>query len=1413
MLLLPRRQRSRANRFVTRKHLLESLERRELLATVALFDTGAVDSSYQFATAGAASSPALVSGGIAPQANGRFLRLYPGASNVSNSVAFSRTDAGAYDRVVLDFDFRITPTVRRPEGLSFALLNTATFGNSGSVAPFDSNPSLAGSLSVRFAMAGPYWVPNVNNVEVWYDSKLVAVIDCCDHHGGHDDECLSVDLAGGQWIHARAIIHDGEFTLEMTPAYGETKTVVHHLAIPNFTPYESRLAFSGFSGNTMYGSADIDNVNLQYLGSSQSLISMSPLRVVVGERTPQAIVTVERTGNVSLPATVNFHTAGYSAQAPGDFTATSGTIQFAASQRQATIAIPIVDDAIVEATEQFAVRLTTASSGAVVGGPREQFVTILDDENMRSKGVFGPVTPMPLVAIHTILLPTGEVLMLDEDTSHHHGFLWNPVTQKTRATAHVPRDPVTNKPVHLFCSAHTLLADGRVFFAGGHDGFVGGFARGIFDATIYDPFNDTWQALPKMQFARWYPTVHVTPEGEVVIMSGTDETATNTISKYIEVYTPHKDGSWTRRTLDVSQDEADNDLAHLHFIYPKMFHVPDGRIFVLGTAGLTWWLDLKQEGTPNVWTQGPRTNASQSRNDYGTATMVDSTTVVLIGGGGGSSPGTVWGTPQSSVELLDLSQPNPRWHLADPLPGNLGRRHHNATTLPGGEILVTGGTSSGRNELAGAVHEAMIFRHWAPAGSQWQVLSAAENPRLYHSTALLLPNGEVFTGGMGQRPPVGTYDMWNYEIFHPMYMGQKVRPTVTAPATEWDYGQQIVLNATAPGDIFRVVLMKPGSVTHTMDENGRRIPLRFRTDSGSRVIVETPTNMNTAPPGDYLLFVVDSKGGVSAGQWIKLQERKIALSSNVIAEKVRIGTPVGEFFTRGNETQSLAYSLVSGAGDVDNSRFQIVGSELRSQESFSITGQTSFSLRVRATHSSGVVAEHTLHVHVVRNHAPILNLNVVASLIQIAEDNRADWGTPIWQLAAGIADADNGAFRGLAISSAQTDVGSWEFTLNDGASWQPLGAVSMSNARLLPSDGNLSRLRFVPAPNYHGTAFVGYFAWDQTQGSAGGLYNLSPDGSLGGSNAFSHNWRTSTIEVTPLNDAPEMIASLQIPLISIAEDERNSWGTPVWQLIEGTSDVDVGDKRGIAITTAQQSNGGWQFTLNGGATWDWVGGVSISAARLLPSNGNNSRIRFVPNKDFNGTAQIGYFAWDLTQGKSGETFDLSGSGKRGGETAFSVNWRTSSITVTPVNDPPVVSAGGSVGYPLNAAPIVLAANATVSDVDSPHFNGGHLLLRIVQGQDAGNLLLIRGDFSVQNGTVRHGDTNIGTLGNDGIGTRNLRINFNANATRQVAEQLLRSIQFRTIDSTNRSQRVVGILLNDGNANGTSQEVFRTIEVI
>ena len=206
------------------------------------------------------------------------------------------------------------------------------------------------------------------------------------------------------------------------------------------------------------------------------------------------------------------------------------------------------------------------------------------------------------------------------------------------------------------------------------------------------------------------------------------------------------------------------------------------------------------------------------------------------------------------------------------------------------------------------------------------------------------------------------------------------------------------------------------------------------------------------------------------------------------------------------------------------------------------------------------------------------------------------------------------------------------------------------------------RLRFVPDAQNADTASVTFRAWDQGSGSAGTKVDVSTNG---GMTAFSTATETASITVTAVNDAPGMPG---VSLGSTNEDTTKTW--LVANFVSGSWDVDTGAQKGLAIVGVDDSNGTWQYTLNG-TNWFNIGAVSSSNALLLPADAT-AAFRFVPNANWNGTTGLfAYKAWDQTSGTAGTYADASVSG---GTTAFS-GTSASTLQVNAVNDAPTITNG------------------------------------------------------------------------------------------------------------------------------------------
>jgi galactose oxidase len=449
---------------------------------------------------------------------------------------------------------------------------------------------------------------------------------------------------------------------------------------------------------------------------------------------------------------------------------------------------------------------------------------------------------LPNVAIHMHMLPTGNVLFWSrrewKDGKPLGGLdphdctprIWNPATSEVTETPH--------PGVNLFCSSHTFLPDGRLFVVGGHiaDG------QGSDSATIYDPFQNTWTSTAPTSGGRWYPTAITLADGSVLASFGNVKDVTLNDTQQV-----WKDGTW--RTI-VNFDAPP--------LFPRMHLIPGGRVFMSGPLALTQFLDTSPMSN---WTfLNPDMNKSFRINgfrDYAPSVMLASGKILFIGGGN---------APTNAAEILDLTQPGPAW--APSMPMSIGRRHHNATILPDGTILVNGGTSgnggpnNGFNDLSQPVLKAEL---WDPTTGLWTDMAAESTPRCYHSTSILLPDARVLSAGGGEYRPDNINDNdpkdshLDAQIFNPPYLFRGgTRLAITSAPAQVSYNEAFQVVVSDLHQISQVTWVRLSSVTHAFNTN-QRILFLDSTVGPTSLAVKAPADPSICPPGHYMMFVLDKQ--------------------------------------------------------------------------------------------------------------------------------------------------------------------------------------------------------------------------------------------------------------------------------------------------------------------------------------------------------------------------------------------------------------------------------------------------------------------------------------------------------------------------------------------------------------------------
>ena len=273
---------------------------------------------------------------------------------------------------------------------------------------------------------------------------------------------------------------------------------------------------------------------------------------------------------------------------------------------------------------------------------------------------------------------------------------------------------------------------------------------------------------------------------------------------------------------------------------------------------------------------------------------------ILVMGGGDP--------PTNTAEVIDLNQSSPTWRAVQSMA--FARRQLNATLLPDGNVLVTGGTSSpGFNDPAGAVHAAEL---WNPTTEQWTTLASSSGiPRVYHSTAVLLPDGRVLSmGGNGYLQT---------EIYSPPYLFKGTRPTITSAPTSVVYGQSFFVETPDAAAISKVTMLRLSSVTHAFNMSQHISTLSFSQAAGglnvvapSGAAVASPATV--APPGHYLLFILNGSGVPSVGRIVQVGSDPTALTLTTLSpSSAVVGGPDFTLTVNGNNFVSGSVVRWNGA--------------------------------------------------------------------------------------------------------------------------------------------------------------------------------------------------------------------------------------------------------------------------------------------------------------------------------------------------------------------------------------------------------------------------------------------------------------------------------------------------------------------
>lgn len=471
-----------------------------------------------------------------------------------------------------------------------------------------------------------------------------------------------------------------------------------------------------------------------------------------------------------------------------------------------------------------------------------------------------------------------------------------------------PFKPVVNTRTNMFrmkslvCSGHALLANGNLFFASGADGIVdltlyrsGNLidaltVDGIAESATYSPTLNTWTVNPKTivkgplgEPLRWYATVTRLADSRMLVTGGYD--AVLPLKSYnlsVEVFDSVRK-TWTAVSgLAQTPPGVENpDYPHV-FQWP--YADPTRSVMMIGGSAEPLFLLMPSRGAA-TW---------QHTNNFrpGAKDLIDAFAPEKVFPNFGSSsallplrlPQDSWGYANGSVLYaggehdtvlegnVDVYDPVADvWRPSIPMHGN---RHHPSTViLPDGRILILAGhddespaSETGYAEYVDPRNNFAIARG----------TSFMPEVRGYHTVTVLLPDGRVVVGS-GNRDGSDGIERSDFRYYYPDYMF-KVRPTMmTAPAA-LRFGGLAQVTVPRGTVVSEAALVGLGSQTHSFDMNQRHVQLALTGPVSScrgacidTYTITAPAARELAPPGHYILFILDHDRVPSLGKIVSLQ--------------------------------------------------------------------------------------------------------------------------------------------------------------------------------------------------------------------------------------------------------------------------------------------------------------------------------------------------------------------------------------------------------------------------------------------------------------------------------------------------------------------------------------------------------------
>ncbi|KAH7075132.1 hypothetical protein FB567DRAFT_504656 [Paraphoma chrysanthemicola] len=475
-------------------------------------------------------------------------------------------------------------------------------------------------------------------------------------------------------------------------------------------------------------------------------------------------------------------------------------------------------------------------------------------------GSWSSVISLPLVAAGAFLIPeSGKLLLFSAsgltDFESAKGNTQTATYDPT--TGAVSQRNVRETGHDMFCPGLSLDFDGRAIVTGGNDNFP---------TSIYTPSTNIWSRAADMQIKRGYQSSTTLSNGQVFQIGGSWVPIEQRGGKNAEIYNPSTN-TWTLLPDCPVAPMLTNDAQGVFRSdnHGWLFGWKNAWVFQAGPSKAMGWYGTTNGGS--YIDAGRR--AADGDSMCGTAVMYDAVQGKIFSAGG--SPSYEESEATNNAHVITIGEPESTPSVAKIASMAYKRVFHNSVVLPDGKIFTTGGQTWARpfSDATAVMQPEM----WNPETQQFIVLPSHRIPRTYHSIAILLLDGTVFTAGGGLCGGCATNHL-DAEIFSPGYLFNSNGTSARRPVINSTSRSSVAVGASliveTDMSITKFSLIRYGSVTHTVNTDQRRIPLDAVSSSGTTYTLNIPGDPGIALPGYWMLFALNSAGVPSVAKTIKV---------------------------------------------------------------------------------------------------------------------------------------------------------------------------------------------------------------------------------------------------------------------------------------------------------------------------------------------------------------------------------------------------------------------------------------------------------------------------------------------------------------------------------------------------------------